>query len=130
MYTSEIIQKVWEKGIIEEGYSAELIRKDACGAWIVRSQYGNLNSPFGWEIDHIYPRSKLEKLGVSEELIDSMVNLRPMQHDNNLSKSDSYPSYLISKTAKGEVNVDADEVYTVNEKIQQQIKKAYDDFQL
>lgn len=130
MYTPETIQNVWEKGIKVEGYSSELIRKDACGAWMVRSQYGNQDSPFGWEIDHIYPKSKLEKLGVPEERIDAIVNLRPMQHDNNQSKADSYPSYLISKTADGEENVDADEVYTVNERIQEQIKNAYNDFQL
>jgi hypothetical protein len=45
-------------------------RKDQCGAWIARNQYGNRNSRYGWEVDHIKPESE----GGGDELS----NLRPI----------------------------------------------------
>ena len=48
---------MWSKGIIVKGYDEALFRKDCCGAWIVKNEYGK-QSPFGWEIDHVYPQVK------------------------------------------------------------------------
>lgn len=79
-FTEEQIQKVWEKATVVVGNDSNVYRKDECGAWIARKQYGNRNSSYGWEIDHIKPQSK----GGGDELS----NLRPLQWENNMSKSD------------------------------------------
>lgn len=74
------IQKVWDKGQVVSGYDSRIWRKDQCGAWIKRDQYGNRNSQYGWEIDHISPSANGGK--------DVLYNLRPLQWKNNSSKSD------------------------------------------
>jgi len=79
-FTEDIIQKVWEKGTIVLGVDASKWRKDQCTAWIGREQYGDRNSDYGWEIDHIKPESE----GGGEELS----NLRPLQWENNASKQE------------------------------------------
>jgi len=76
-WSNDIIQKVWIKGKIESGYNSDEWRKDDCDAWIGRNFYGNRNSDKGWEIDHI-------SSGGSDELS----NLRPLQWQNNVDKSD------------------------------------------
>ena len=37
--TPEAIQRIWEKGIIVDGYNASLYRQDFAGAWISREAY-------------------------------------------------------------------------------------------
>lgn len=91
--TQEIINSVWEKGEIVSGYDQDMYRKDACGAWIKKSQYGDRTAAFGWEIDHIYPQAKLEELKVPQEEINDMSNLRPLHWLNNSSKGTDYPEY-------------------------------------
>lgn len=54
-WTDEMIQNVWDKGKVTAGNDKEKWRKDECGAWISRMEYGNRNSQCGWEIDHISP---------------------------------------------------------------------------
>lgn len=54
-FSDEDIQKVWEKGKVVVGQNANQWRKDECGAWIDRDKYGNRESKYGWEIDHIDP---------------------------------------------------------------------------
>ncbi|TAL71314.1 MAG: HNH endonuclease [Bacteroidetes bacterium] len=78
-FSEEQIKKVWEKASIVSGNDSNVFRKDQCSAWISRQQYGNRKSSYGWEIDHITPESH----GGSDELS----NLRPLQWENNLSKS-------------------------------------------
>ena len=52
-FSEKTIQDVWEKGTVVAKYDSAKWRKDQCGAWISRSQYGNRDSQYGWEIDHI-----------------------------------------------------------------------------
>lgn len=81
-FSEEIIQRVWEKADaarINNALSSEW-RKDQCGAWIKRDAYGNRNSAYGWEIDHI----KTQANGGGDE----PSNLRPLHWENNLAKSD------------------------------------------
>lgn len=84
-FSSTIIEAVWAKGLPINGYSPAIIRRDICGKMMFKSEYGNTNSPFGWEIDHIFPKSK----GGS----DLIHNLQPLQWQHNRTKGDTYPWY-------------------------------------
>jgi hypothetical protein len=75
--TEEMVQQVWEKGIVDGNNDPEYWRKDQCGAWMSRSEYGRQRSPFSWEINCIRPQ--LEKDG------QELPNLRPLQWNNNAS---------------------------------------------
>ena len=56
-FDSATIEAVWNKGQVVSGYVS--YRRDACGALILRSAYGQLGE-YGWEIDHIVPVSKFK----------------------------------------------------------------------
>jgi len=74
------IARVWMKGRIVPGYDASLYRQDDCGAWMTWKEYGNRNSVYGWEIDHV--------LAVANGGSDAFSNLRPLQWENNAQKQD------------------------------------------
>lgn len=76
-WSDDTIQKVWEKGVKVSSNAPAEWRKDECGAWIKRDHYGNRKSQYGWEIDHISPGGS-----------DTISNLRPLQWENNVDKSD------------------------------------------
>ncbi len=115
-FSDEEIQSVWNKGTKVKGYDVDEYRKDVAGAWMQRDKYGKQES-FGWEIDHVYPDSK----GGDSNL----VNLRPMQWENNRSKSDNYPNYETSVTSSENKNIDSKGSYSVNEGLQKTLSKRF-----
>lgn len=124
----ELIDKVWAKGVKVPGYSETQIKKDACGAWIRRDAYGNHESPFGWEIDHIFPQKKLSSFNVPQSVIDCIQNLRPLQWANNLSKGTDYPSYRAKIKADGLKNVEQETFFTVNQPTQSDLNQIFDKY--
>ena len=96
-FTKETIDAVWNKARIVTPSQADTWRKDQCDAWILRSGYGDRNSPYGWEIDHITPLSK----GGDQQALS---NLRPLHWKNNLSKFDGRLTCAV--TSKGTINID------------------------
>ena len=90
-FEQSTIDAVWQKGQVVTGYNPNLYRKDSCGAWMTKSEYGNTNSVYGWEIDHIKPSS----IGGSDELY----NLQPLQWENNRHKGDQWPNWFCKRRA-------------------------------
>ena len=76
-FTNEEVAEVWSKGIIIAGQNPAHWRKDQCGAWIGLQFYGNRDSEYGWEIDHIDPDGG-----------DNISNLRPLQWTNNAERQE------------------------------------------
>jgi hypothetical protein len=90
--TEPEIQAVWNKGRIIQNSNPDQWRQDTCGAWIARNQYGNRDSDYGWEIDHIDPNGG-----------DAISNLQPLQWENNVAKSDGRQVCVV--TSEGPKNV-------------------------
>lgn len=116
---------IWEKAIIVPGYDPHKFRKDSCGAWIVKDKYNDRDSDFGWEVDHIYPQAKLKEKGATDNEIDTLDNLRPLNWHNNLSKGTDYPIYSANVTAEGNTNTVKEDKYEINKDTQETIKKIY-----
>ena len=138
-FTEDQIDAIWKKGRIDPKYNPDFVRKDACGAWMIRDKYNDRSNIYGWEIDHIYPKSKLEEMGVPQELIDNIDNLRPLNWHNNVSKGADYPVYH-SKMKDGvfenedgsmeDCNRECDDEKEINETIQQRVKRQIDGYRL
>ena len=88
-FSQPVLEAVWAKAVIVPGHSPAKIRKDSCGAWMKRTEYGT-QKDFGWEIDHIQPVS----LNGSDELL----NLQPLHWRNNRGKGDDYPNWACTVT--------------------------------
>ena len=138
-FTEQQIEEVWNKGICDSRFDSKSVRKDACGAWIIRNRFNDRNSPFGWEIDHIYPESRLKELGVPEDLRNDIINLRPLNWKNNVSKGADYPHYQskfkagILKDHDGselDVNIDCMDEKEINDETQQQITELFKGYRL
>src|SRR5215468_9068899 len=77
-FSPEVVEAVWQKARTMGVH--ETLRVDAWGWTIVRSDYGNNRSRYGWEIDHIVP--------VSQGGGDELTNLQPLQWENNRRKDE------------------------------------------
>lgn len=76
-FSDEDIKKIWLKGTSVIGEDPTYWRKDQCGAWVGWQFYGNRQSEYGWEIDHIDPEGR-----------DDLSNLRPLQWTNNAERQE------------------------------------------
>lgn len=85
---------VWNKGTAVNGNEPKTWRKDECGAWMQFSKYGDRNSTYGWEIDHITSQNNNGS--------DALSNLRPLQWENNAAKGAGRLKCAV--TAAGEKN--------------------------
>jgi len=74
---------VWAKGQICPGYDPSVWRRDSIGSVIRFSDYGNRDSEYGWEKDHIDPNGP-----------DELWNLQPLHWLNNVRKSDQPIGFL------------------------------------
>ncbi len=88
-WSDDMVQEVWKKGKVVDGDDESRWRKDECGAWIGRQEYGNRKSQYGWEIDHISPGGN-----------DQLSNLRPLQWENNVDKSDGRLKCNVTASSK------------------------------
>lgn len=121
----ELKKQVWEKGRVVPNYDPDKYRKDACGAWISWERYGDKHSPYGWQIDHIYPESRLHLRRFSQENIDDLRNLRPMHWKNNQSKGSDYPTYHSVVKAIDNHNEDIEDTFEVNASLQNTLRQMY-----
>ncbi|MBP2847364.1 HNH endonuclease [Dickeya oryzae] len=77
-FDQKTINLVWEKAEIVSGNDKNVFRKDMCGAWIQKEQYGKRDHKYGWEIDHITTKANGGD--------DNLSNLRPLHGINNASR--------------------------------------------
>lgn len=80
MVSAKQVQRVWEKAQKIRGKDSNLYRKDPYNNTIYFHSYGK-DSPMGWEVDHIKPRSR----GGS----DATVNLQCLKTSINRAKSNT-----------------------------------------
>ena len=81
-WSDEGLDAIWNKAQVVRGYDPLKWRKDGCGAWVSGEEYGNRESPYGWEVDHID--------GNPEN--NAYSNLGPLHWKNNASESCSVTS--------------------------------------
>ena len=88
---------VWKKANSIQTKEGITWGKDYAGAWIRYDKYGDRDSDYGWEADH---RKPVAKCGT-----DDLINLDPLQWENNVTKGDDYPSWTTSVSSEGSRNI-------------------------
>ena len=117
-YSQQIIDEAWSKATIVPNTHPDVLRKDACGAWIRRDMYMVHGSEYGWEIDHIFP---LSMGGTTRK-----ENVRALQWQNAESKGEDYPYYTAQVTAVSIKNEAKIQSLTVNKAVRERLRKIYD----
>lgn len=79
-----MINLVWQRATPIHTEDPSVERRDVCGARIRRADYGLTSKATGWEIDHVMP--------VAEGGGDDLINLQPLQWQNNWAKGDMWPA--------------------------------------
>ncbi len=79
-FSEKIIESVWDKGREIPDFPTSVWRWDKCEIIMKRSEYGNRQSEYGWEVDHINP--------VSNNGDDNLSNLQPLNWKINAAKED------------------------------------------
>lgn len=74
------IRAVWSTASPIPDLDPDEWRADACGARMRFSDHGNVESPFGWEIDHV--------IAVDHGGTDDVENLQALHWSNNRAKGD------------------------------------------
>ena len=116
--TLDRITTAWEKARVIEGFDADIIRKDACGAWIQKDMYSQSGSMYGWGVDLILP--KVLGGDMAKE------NIRALNYRNLVSKGNDYPSYKAVYTAEGLENKETEMFLTINKKVRSNLKEKYE----
>lgn len=91
-FTEQDKISVWQKGQVCQNNDPRYWRKDACNAWIGFQFYGNRDSEYGWEIDHIIPNGS-----------NMLFNLQPLHWMNNAKKGDG--TLMCPVTSNGIKNI-------------------------
>ena len=75
-FTNDIVQTVWDKGRAMPDWDSTRWRKDRCGAWMRREQYGMESTEFAWKIENISPGGA-----------DEVENLQPFHRANTFNRN-------------------------------------------
>ena len=126
-YSEKELDTIWKKASSSSEENEKIgFRKDICGAWIKRDKFGE-EGEYGWEVDHIYPKSKAEEDGVSEELYNNLKNLQPLHHKNNgqEGKGDDYPTFNSKIVSSGPENIEKTNRITISVEKQDELKELF-----
>ncbi|MBP1638961.1 MAG: nuclease [Bacteroidetes bacterium] len=118
-FTDEEIESVWSKAKPVVGKKESEYKQDMAGALIKRTEYGNTDSIYGWQIDHKFP----ERKGGDE----SPLNLQAMQWGNNDKKSDDFPDFMTSYTYDGMTNIKKEQSWYFKDEFIKKLKAIYFD---
>lgn len=80
-YSKNQLDEIFDKGEPINGENPAQRRKDSFGFVIDRAAYGDRNSKYCWDVDHIQSKKK----GGS----DKLSNLQPLHCENNRRKGSS-----------------------------------------
>ena len=118
----ELKDIAWKGARIVDNHDPNIERMDACGAWIHYADFENHESDLGWDIDHVYPISKLRLLKVPRDLWNHVTNIRAMHWKNNQSKANAFPTYITKVQSEGEKNIESERTFYIEESLQYSLR--------
>jgi hypothetical protein len=121
--TKDTLKEIaWKTARIVDNHDANIERMDACGAWMHYEDFENYESAYGWNIDHVYPITKLRDLKKPHNLWNHPTNIRAMQWQNNQSKANAYPLYISKIQGEGDKNIESSKTFYVEEALQYSLR--------